>query len=364
MKAGSTLTSVATRVDRITRSARDFLAKPTQIRIAAPTAEGQPPTLVLDDGSGALTFGMSDLVHDQIAEYAGIPTAYYHRMRETAPDLLVANANGWLTRGTGRRLVRTALSDEDQPIVRGFLSDRFRPLDNHQLLEAVLPLLSANGIRIESCELTEKRLYLKAVSERTTAEVKVGETVMAGIVISNSEVGFGALTIAPLVYTLRCTNGMIVEDASLRQHHVGRRHGVPDDGDIRHLLSDEARSADDRAFFLKVRDVSKAALDEGLFRRQVDRLRAAAGMLITNDRLDQVVEVTAKRFSLNEGESAGILAHLIRGGDLTQWGLCSAVTRYSQDVVNYDRSTELERIGGRLVELPRTDWMSLAGSVN
>lgn len=363
MKAGSTLTSVATRVDRITRSARDFLAKPTQIRIAAGVEE-KPATLVLDDGSGALSFGISDLVHDQLADYAGIPAPYYHRMRESAPDLLVANANGWLARGIGRRLVRTALGDDDQPTVRGFLSDRYRPLDNHQLLEAVLPLLSANGIRIESCELTEKRLYVKAISERTTAEVKVGETVMAGIVISNSEIGFGALTIQPLVFTLRCTNGLVLEDASLRQHHVGRRHGVPDDGDIRHLLSDEARSADDRAFFLKVRDVSKAALDEGLFRRQVDRLRVAAGMPITNDRLDHVVDVTAKRFSLTEGESAGILAHLIRGGDLTQWGMCSAVTRYSQDVASYDRASELERIGGRLVELPQGEWQALASSAS
>lgn len=362
MKAGSTLTSVATRVDRLTRSARDFLAKPSQIRVAAST-DDKPASLVLDDGSGALSFGISDLVHEQLADFADIPVPYYKRMRESAPDLLAANANGWLARGTGRRLVRTALGDDDQPIARGFLSDRYRPLDNHQLLEAVLPLLSANGIRIESCELTEKRLYLKAISERVTDQVHVGETVMAGIVISNSEVGFGALTIQPLVFTLRCTNGLVLEDASLRQHHVGRRHGDPGDGDIRSLLSDEARTADDRAFFLKVRDVSKAALDEGLFRRQVDRLRVAAGMPITSDHLGKVVDVTAKRFSLSEGEGTSILAHLIRGGDLTQWGLVSAITRHSQDVADYDRATELERIGGKLVELPKTDWMSLA-SVN
>jgi len=73
--------------------------------------------------------------------------------------------------------------------------------------------------------------------------------------------------------------------------------------------------------------------------------------------------VTARRFSLSADEGAGVLAHLIRGGDLTQWGLCSAITRHSQDLADYDRATELERIGGRLVELPRSDWMSLA-SVN
>jgi hypothetical protein len=63
-----------------------------------------------------------------------------------------------------------------------------------------------------------------------------------------------------------------------------------------------------------------------------------------------------------EGEGAGVLAHLIRGGDLSQWGLVSAVTRFSQDVADYDRATELERIGGRIVELPKADWLRLAAA--
>jgi hypothetical protein len=357
MKSGSSLTSVATRVDHLRRHARDFLARPAQIRLSASSIA---PSLILDDGTGALSFGVNELVHDQLADYAGIPMPYYKRMLAEAPDLLAANANMWLSKGDGRRLVRTALNDEERPVARAFLSDRYRPLDHFQLMEAVLPLLHENGIRIESCALTEKRLYLKAVYERITGEVKVGETVMAGIIISNSEVGFGALSIQPLIYTLRCTNGMVVEDSSLRQHHVGRRHGDPGEGDIQHLLSDEARTGDDRAFFLKVRDVAKAALDEGVFRRQLDRLKSAAGMPIANPALDQVVEVTARRFGLTEGEGAGVLAHLLRGGDLSQWGLISAVTRYSQDVADYDRATELERIGGRLVELPRADWQRLS----
>jgi hypothetical protein len=283
-------------------------------------------------------------------------------MLTESPDLLAVNANTWLAKSDGRRLVRTALNDAEQPVARAFLSDRYRPLDHYQLMEAVLPLLRENGVHIESCALTEKRLYLKAVSERITGEVRVGETVMAGIIISNSEVGFGALGIQPLIYTLRCTNGMVVEDSSLRQHHVGRRHGDPGDGDIRHLLSDEARTADDRAFFLKVRDVARAALDEGVFRQQLSRLQAAAGAQITNPALDRVVDVTAKRFGMSEEEGAGVLAHLIRGGDLSQWGLCSAVTRFSQDIASYDRATEIERVGGKIVELPKADWARLSAA--
>jgi hypothetical protein len=66
MKSGSSLTSVVTRVDHLRRHARDFLARPAQIRLSASTAA---PSLVLDDGTGALSFGINDLAHDQIADY-------------------------------------------------------------------------------------------------------------------------------------------------------------------------------------------------------------------------------------------------------------------------------------------------------
>jgi len=35
------------------------------------------------------------------------------------------------------------------------------------------------------------------------------------------------------------------------------------------------------------------------------------------------------------------------------------VTHFSQQVADYDRATELEVLGGRLVESPASDWKSL-----
>ena len=38
------------------------------------------------------------------------------------------------------------------------------------------------------------------------------------------------------------------------------------------------------------------------------------------------------------------------GNDLSHYGLVNAVTRASQDIEDYNRATELERIGGVLLE--------------
>lgn len=49
-------------------------------------------------------------------------------------------------------------------------------------------------------------------------EVRKGDIVQAGVMISNSEVGLGAVSIQPLVYRLVCTNNsdvLVISDVNL-----------------------------------------------------------------------------------------------------------------------------------------------------
>lgn len=62
---------------------------------------------------------------------------------------------------------------------------------------------------------------------------------------------------------------------------------------------------------------------------------------------------------IRRGERESIFKHLIEGGSLTQYGLHGAITRAAQDVASYDRATELEYLGARVVELPRAEWARL-----
>jgi hypothetical protein len=70
----------------------------------------------------------------------------------------------------------------------------------------------------------------------------------------------------------------------------------------------------------------------------------------------KAVEVLANRYTLNDTERAGVLRHLIVEGDLSAYGLVNAVTHYSQEVTDYDRATDFEALGGKLIELPVSDW--------
>ncbi len=166
------------------------------------------------DTAVASEYGVTDLARRQLADKLKIPFAYFERMRGEQPSLLDRNVNTWLQSDGDRRMIRTLDGQ-----VRAVLSERYRRLDNFDLAENVLPILQRlEGVRFESVELTDMKMYLKVVTPRVNFEVAPGDIVQAGIVITNSEVGCGTLSVQPLVFRLLCRNGLITSD-QLRPWH-------------------------------------------------------------------------------------------------------------------------------------------------
>lgn len=202
-------------------------------------------------------------------------------------------------------------------------------LCNLEIATVVLPLFAGNDqYEVMSCEVTENRLYLKVVNHRLEMEVRKDDIVQAGVMISNSEVGLGAVSIQPLVYRLVCTNGMVVNDMGERRHHVGRQAKAVEDSFA--LYSDETMEAEDKAFLLKLRDTTMAAIDEARFSQVVGRLQESMAVPITG-RVQDVVQLTAQSYGINAEEQEGILKYLIEGGDLSLYGLGLRKDRYHID---------------------------------
>ncbi len=68
----------------------------------------------------------------------------------------------------------------------------------------------------------------------------------------------------------------------------------------------------------------------------------------------------AGRYGLRESEREAVLLRLEESGDLTLYGLSNAVTRMSQDLTSYERATELERLGGTLLNISPREWHALS----
>jgi Domain of unknown function (DUF932) len=299
MKTGKSLVELAKEIERQAESKRDFIADTREMHM---TPQGQ---LEMDVSATQVTVDVTPHAHGQIAQRVGIPIPYYKRMQVEAPQLLATNVNTWFNHKPERRMVRT-LDDN----ARAFLSDRYRVLDHCDILETVMGTIIEMGLAdgIASAEITDSKLYLKVVNKRLELEVKKGDVVQAGFVISNSEIGNGAVRVEPLIYRLVCLNGMIAQDYSQKRYHVGR--AAASEKDAYELFADDTLKADDEAFLLKVRDTVRAAVDITQFTKIVDRMRDATEQRIEGNPV-KAVEVTSKTFGLSQGENSSILTHLI-----------------------------------------------------
>lgn len=347
MLQGKTIQEVAQLIEDGKARARDYVIDSRALQVRSTPVETRLEMPGFPTGLAVLPNA-----HRQIAARLKVPHDYYERCRTRAPELFDAQVNHWLNAEPEQRMLRTWTRGSGEGDLRAYLSDRYRRFDNWQVAESILPVISEQPeLQFASTNISEDHLYVKVVFPRITAEVKPGDIVQMGLSISNSEVGLGTTLIEELIFRLVCFNGAVIERAA-RRHHVGRHitGGNGDTDDVLELFADETVRADDKAFQLKLRDVVRAHLTEEHFGRTVARLQDAAKEIVVTDPVKTVKELS-KRASLADSEGNSILKHLATGGDMSRWGLMNAVTRASQDTIDYERATELERLGGRILDL-------------
>jgi len=368
---GRTLSDLAKELERQAESKKDFKTPASLCEMsvrnpinAQQSTDNQLTTAripelqfrVGDKFQGELT----ELMHDQVGSFTGVPSKYYERMRSEAPALLSANVNHWMRQQKETRLVRTLDGK-----ARAFLSNRYRTIDNFDVANATLPVLLAEAsklgaLEVVSTEVTDKRLYIKAISKRLTYEVKKGDAVQMGIVISNSEVGLASVRIEPFLLRLICLNGAIIEDAAVRKFHIGRQSAELEAAE--QVYRDETRMQDDRTFVMKLQDVTRAAFSNGNFEKLKGITIDATTRKISAP-VQDVVEEVVGRYGLPERMANSFLTNLIEGADVTQWGLANAVTAAANTAANYEEATRLEKIGGEIIAMDGNQWKQLAEAV-
>lgn len=354
MKAGKSLMALAQEVTRINEVKRDFMVPVSKLE---PIATPHGLTLGFTNGEHH-EFKLNTWSNAQLSSYTDIPKGYYDRLNMENSQLLADNVKHAFAKAkpSDSRMVRTL-----DGTVRGLLSSRYRIMDSHDMLESVLPVMLDKGMDIVSSEVTERRLFIKALSPKLQAEVVKGDVVQYGLVISTSDVGAGSVRVEPLIYRLVCSNGMIA-DTALRKFHMGRNQN---DDNIRELLSDSTKQLDDRAFWASVKDIVLASMQPSNFERQVDRLREAAGEKIESFDLPRIIDLSMKVTNLvGETKKNSILAALASGNEgagLTRWGLVNSFTRAAQaEHFTYEESIEMERAAGTILELPKNQWQVIA----
>lgn len=332
---------------------RDFLVKTSALHVTVQNGQVMLHGLTEDP----MPVNRSTLA--QIVTWAGIGVRYNDRMLSAkghhADKLVAVNINHWLRNPynatdeapTETRLIRTCHGQ-----VRAFLSDSYHMINNFDLLVALAPVLQDYpGLRFESCHLSEKHMFIKMFFPGQTQEIKVGDTVMAGLYLRNSETGHGSTEVVPMSLRLVCLNGMTHNEYSHRKVHRTRKTDIGADIS-REVLADSTKRKIDEAYIAVVKDQIKSVLNGVWLDKVVGKFRAAEGLVI-EDTAAAVVELQ-NRYKISEDNNVLILNALMRGDKLTrpgaqktQFDLLNAITAASQQVEDYETATELEMIGGK-----------------
>jgi len=331
------LVSLIEELERQKRNSLDLIVESSSLKAVADEKSGV--RLVVPEYGD---FQLTDWAHGQLADKLGIPRRYYERMRNSGKSQLLAdNVNAWLE-GKERRLIRILDGK-----VRAILSDRYRIIDNYDLVFLALDeFKKKETVEIYRIDLTETMLYLKAIDRTLTASIREEDIVYGGLILRNSEVGASALKVEPFILRKVCSNGLILQH-SLKKIHLGRQTlqvGYID-------WSDETRELEDRALWSKVRDIIRATFDKQVFDGWVKRLRESVWIGI--EKPIKAVNNIVKHLGLTEEQKSQLLMHF---SEHTKYGLINAVTNLASQTKNVDEQIRLEEFAGTLLESPLKDF--------
>ena len=267
-------------------------------------------------------------------------------LRLEEPRLLDQNLNTLFRRSSEKRLVRTL-----GPQCRAVLSPNYRILDNYSFLGTIMPMLAQlPDAKLNEAFLTETHLHISLVFQSAQGFVKPGDPVRYGVMMANSEVGMGSLTVWSFVHRLVCSNGLVVTEADgpgVRRVHLGKR------------IEDLSKLPSDREVWLEYGDVVRTTADNRRLPQILHRLQIAAQSPVL-DAPEEAVEKLAKRFQLTKDEGERVLKQYIASSDLSTWGLVNAITEAAKEADTVQRRVEMQTIGGRLLPESRMPMLPMA----
>jgi len=285
------------------------------------------------NGDGNL-FSITKPCHQQIAERLEIPAKYYHKMETEEPELLVNNVNTWLG-NMGKDFFVRGIGES----VRAILSDRYRVIDHLDVLYCALNELQAHEAEIEDCYLSETEVNIKIKSQKLKDFIRNRDDLMiGGLLFTNSETGHKALRLEPRLFRVKCTNGMVIENMVTRQIHLGNGE-------------DES----DEMIYLSIRRSIKELFSR--FGEIIENLRESTEIKISNPQ--RVINNVVVQYGLSEGQKENILMAFGAEPELDQYGIANAITKAAQSEESWEKSLELERIGGKLVALSSQEFKSM-----
>ena len=351
----------------------DYTAPTKDLQISTRVTDGDRPNesqVIIEASGGEPTkiLTANDVALQQIASKSEIDIRTVRRLRDQYPAELDSVVSAIWDKENKGVMLRTFVDTDnsDTGILRAFTSSSYKVFDNEDVLTNTLPQLMESGAnwQVVNGTLTDQRMYLRLKSQNQVAEPAVGDAMANGLLISNSEVGLGSVNVQQLIYTLACLNGMQTANKS-RSTHVTSSRGT----DSWSILTDEAKTADNQALSLKLRDVVGHFADRTTFDETIEQMRIAHTEKVTGA-LPSAVDTLCGILKLPKGDNPKVLEGLMstlqqsgynQGQAPSRATFVNAVTAVGNQATTLeDNREDWSRLGGKVLNLSPNQWQSVA----
>lgn len=301
---------------------------------------------------------MTSKAEQNLAAKLKMPMTYFEYLKQTYPRLLVDNLNYLSGHSDQRLLLRTfkpdspfiGLADGEQTChrVRSVLSDRYKRIDNLDVLGAVTRAIAETGVDVEvgQASLTENHMFIDFVARnpqsfpdfladyQAPGSGNGGQTgVVTGFSVRNSETGASRFQIVPRAIVLACNNGLVVTRDAIARTHLGSR--ISESGVIwshdtmeKELDLIIAQTRDAVTRFLSPEYLGQTIADIMACREHLEHPSSAAMGL-------------GQRLRFDQEQTGRLIEVFLGGGDKTTTGLLHVATYMAQQM-DVERQYEVE----------------------
>jgi hypothetical protein len=240
------------------------------------------------------------------------------------PELQAENLNYWLEQERKERNTFFCRFNGDHQ-VRAVFTDRYTAIDNREILSKMIELRFGPEQEVQYM-LDDGMMVVKVPEYGRSFEVALKDSVVPGLSIGNSEIGFLSFCIECFYLRLVCTNGMVVPVSvgQSRFKHISRKafEALPE----------------------TIRQVAESS------NRQQAQMVISVNTPVHNP--IRTIESFNKRFGLTLAEGEMVKASFAQETGETMWNVIQAYTGSARaPELTVEAAYRLERAGGQILAL-------------
>ena len=308
----------------------------------------------IDEERTAKSFLYSEHFISTMCEKIKLPRVYFeHLSRSLYGDMIDYNVSELFNRAEGNFLLRSFVNpDTGEGIARALLSDKFKVIDNLDVLYACMKAIKDTGVnvKIESCDITETKLHARFYcpdiiqqapellsnyrSPRRGLNDDSDFGIYAGFTIQNSEVGTSSFQIAPRLVVGACRNGMVFKRDASKWKHLGSRM---DEGIVK--VQQDTKAKEHELIMLQARDAVATFCSPDYLGSKIESI-SSNNHSITKPQ--QAIDHVIKHYELPKTITDDLMTYFTKGGDVTRFGISQAMTAIAYEYPNADTAHEIE----------------------